>query len=318
MSINRQNIIKLSPLGFGCAPVMGRIGKKHSLRAMSEAFDLGVTHFDVARSYGFGSAENIVGFFAKGQRDKVTITSKFGIVPPDLSITKKQMIAVARNLARVFPDIQGQLKKKSGKLLSERRFDVSYAKECLTKSLSELSSDYIDIYLIHEPDLSFESHREEVVNFLKDSVIAGYIKQWGFAYGTINEYDQINDQMEGIVQCEGNTKTLHSFNNVNRDNKQIIVTRPFSGGQIDDFILNKIINKYELLGIFNECSATFAELQLCIAHKISGENGSVLCSMFSSEHILSNVMAIYKLETNKHMRYLVDKIFKELIKGNVN
>ena len=61
--------IPLSHLGFGCAPIMGRISKSHALRALAFSFDCGVTHFDVARSYGFGQAEEIVGGFIKGKRD---------------------------------------------------------------------------------------------------------------------------------------------------------------------------------------------------------------------------------------------------------
>ena len=83
-------------LGFGCAPIMGRIGKAQALDAMAEAHALGVTHFDVARSYGFRHAERVVGAFIAGRRDRVSITTKFGVVPPVLSMGTRLLIPAAR------------------------------------------------------------------------------------------------------------------------------------------------------------------------------------------------------------------------------
>ncbi|MFX6040902.1 aldo/keto reductase, partial [Acinetobacter baumannii] len=58
-------------LGFGCAPMLGRVGRKDSLRALAIAYDNGIRHFDVARSYGFGEAEALLGEFLAGKRQHV-------------------------------------------------------------------------------------------------------------------------------------------------------------------------------------------------------------------------------------------------------
>jgi len=44
-------------LGFGCAGLAARLTASESRRLVDVAFDAGVRHFDVARSYGYGRAE---------------------------------------------------------------------------------------------------------------------------------------------------------------------------------------------------------------------------------------------------------------------
>ena len=66
----------VSRLGFGCAPVMGKVGRRQALDAMACAFELGVTHFDIARSYGFGDAEAVLGEFVRGRR--IDIADRIG------------------------------------------------------------------------------------------------------------------------------------------------------------------------------------------------------------------------------------------------
>ncbi len=68
----------LSKLGFGCGSLMARIKQKESVELLETAFEAGITHFDVARSYGYGEAEKAVGAFIADKRDQVTVTTKLG------------------------------------------------------------------------------------------------------------------------------------------------------------------------------------------------------------------------------------------------
>jgi aryl-alcohol dehydrogenase-like predicted oxidoreductase len=52
------------------------------LRLLEAAFDQGVRHFDTAPLYGMGLAEEVLSIFARGRRSDITITSKFGLLPP--------------------------------------------------------------------------------------------------------------------------------------------------------------------------------------------------------------------------------------------
>ncbi|MEI8208227.1 MAG: aldo/keto reductase [Methylococcales bacterium] len=302
-----MNETKLSPLGFGCAPIMGKISKKQAIKAMDLAYDLGVTHFDVARSYGFGRAEKVVGHFIKDKRDKVTVTTKFGVVPPVLNLRTKVIIPIARTISKIYPQIKSRLKNKSGQLLAERNFDVNYARQCLDLSLSELNTDYIDIYLLHEPDKSMLIYPDELITFLEKSVSAGKMRQWGIALGSNDDIEWTDKVLGNVIQFEGNISTLplseHLFNEV----RQKIVTRPFEGG-LTLSTLNSTLVKLDLLGHAQELNVSLSDIALCLSKYIAGKEGTVLCSMFTPEHIRNNVLTINRFTGNEIMIYILDKI----------
>ena len=300
------NSMRFSPLGFGCAPIMGKVGKNQALQAMELAFDLGVTHFDVARSYGFGHAEQVVGQFIKDKRDKVTITTKFGVVPPVLSLRTQTIIPIARTVAKLFPQLKSRLKNKSGQLLAERNFDVTYGRHCLDQSLSELKTDYIDTYLLHEPDKLLLQEPDALIDFLEKSVSAGKIKQWGFAFGSIADIAWADTIGGDILQFEGNLCTLPLCGPVLCDVRQRIVTRPFAGGNTDT--LGALLVSLDLLPDLQELNATLSDVALCLASYLAGKNGTVICSMFSPVHIRNNVHAINRLASNEKMLTIIETI----------
>ncbi len=300
--------IQLSALGFGCAPVMGKVGKAQALRAMATAFDLGVTHFDVARSYGFGRAESVLGSFIKGRRDKVTVTSKFGVVPPQLSLRTKAAIPVARMVSKFLPQLKARLKNKSGQLLAVRNFDAAYARLCLDKSLTELATDYIDIYLVHEPDDALMTTPEELCRFLEDCVVAGKIRRWGFAYQSAQDYEWAGVLGGDVIQFEGNAETLPRCGAILDDARQKIVTRPFAGGFAEKPVLQTILQDLQLTATVQELGASLADVSLCLSHVLAGQAGTVLCSMFSSQHIQKNIQAISHYGSDPQMMKVVSEI----------
>lgn len=66
-------------LGFGCSLLTRNNSIKDAILNLEVAYDNGIRHFDIARVYGFGEAETILGKFAKTKRDQITITSKTGL-----------------------------------------------------------------------------------------------------------------------------------------------------------------------------------------------------------------------------------------------
>lgn len=303
-----RNPIQLSPLGFGCAPIMGKVGKSQALRAMSEAFDLGVTHLDVARSYGFGQAEQVVGTFIKERRDKITVTTKFGIVPPHMGIHKRMAIPLARVVTKFFPQINKKIKAQSGRLLSERNFSIAYARKCLDLSLSELATDYIDIYLLHEPDEICMKNKDELCYFLEKSIQAGKIRRWGVAYKSTKDHAWIGNFGADIIQFEGNFQTLPYCSAILNDTRQRIVTRPFIGGIVENQILQIALKDIEFNTLMQKIGASLSDISLCLSHDISGARGTVLCSMFSSSHIKKNVQVLNKFANDCNMMKLISSI----------
>ncbi len=307
-----RNPIALSKLGFGCASVMGKIGRAQALRSMATAYDLGVTHFDVARSYGFGRAESVLGHFIKGRRDKVTITTKFGVVPPVLKMSSRVAIPTARLASQFFPQLKERLKKKSRELLYEHNFDVDYARKCLNLSLTELSTDYIDIYLIHEPDLSALKNPDELSLFLDHAVIEGKIRRWGIAYKSAKDYVSESSLKGDIIQFEGNFQTLPLCSEILSDQRQRIVTRPFIGGYGINSIDNILKNTEKFQGI----GVSSSDISLHLALELAGEFGSVVCSMFNSAHIEENINKVNSLIGMRGNNNKYRNLFTEINKSN--
>ncbi len=93
-----------SALGLGCWALGGRDwggsqDLQTSLRVLHCAYDLGVTHFDTAQSYGAGLSEQLVGKALRGKRENVFIASKASCRPG--SAMKK---AVEQSLKRMRTD----------------------------------------------------------------------------------------------------------------------------------------------------------------------------------------------------------------------
>ncbi len=58
-----------SAIGLGAAPLSSRTSHKESIQVLNEAFDLGITFYDTATSYGQGESEKIIGKVFEKKRD---------------------------------------------------------------------------------------------------------------------------------------------------------------------------------------------------------------------------------------------------------
>lgn len=95
-------------LGFGCAALP--VDQPRIARAiLDHAFELGIRHFDVARLYGYGEAERILGDFLRGIRSEVTITTKCGLILRVRTITETLKARTIRELNR-FPPVEDALR----------------------------------------------------------------------------------------------------------------------------------------------------------------------------------------------------------------
>jgi D-threo-aldose 1-dehydrogenase len=160
---------KTSRLGYGCTNLMGAIDRQASLRLLEAAFDAGIRHFDVAPSYGEGQAEGCVGEFLGRHRGEVTVTTKYG-APREKSTG---LIGLVKSALR------------SGKAHGGRLgFDAAHAKQSLERSLKELGTDRIDVWLLCDltaDDLRHDAQDEQLLRLMEDSVAAGTIGTFGVA-----------------------------------------------------------------------------------------------------------------------------------------
>jgi aryl-alcohol dehydrogenase-like predicted oxidoreductase len=147
---------------------------------LEAAHEAGITHFDTARSYGFGEAESAVGEFLSRHRDSVTVATKLGMVPPRRSRALGAAKTVARAAVRRAPAARRLLRRGAGTMVQSGRFDPAEARASLDTSLRELGAETVDLLLLHEvrpADLDTEGLYE----FLERSVREGKVRYFGIA-----------------------------------------------------------------------------------------------------------------------------------------
>ncbi len=159
MHYNRcgQSGLKLPPISLGLWHNWGGVDVFENARAMiHRAFDLGVTHFDLANNYGppYGSAEETFGRILakdlKAYRDELVISTKAGW--------------------DMWPGPYGDY--------GSRKYLVA----SLDQSLKRMGLDYVDIFYHHRPDP--ETPLQETMGALDFAVRSGRA-----LYAGISQYD---------------------------------------------------------------------------------------------------------------------------------
>lgn len=144
--------LTLPVVGFGCMGLTGTYGtvdRDRSLDLLRCAFDLGVRHFDTADIYGHGENERIIAGALKGQRDQITIGTKFGFVMSS---------------------------EKYGRKVCG---DPSYVRAACEQSLKRLCTDYIDVFYYHRVDPTVPI--QDTVGAMQDLVTEGKVRFIGLS-----------------------------------------------------------------------------------------------------------------------------------------
>jgi aryl-alcohol dehydrogenase-like predicted oxidoreductase len=120
----------VSAIGLGCMSLSYAYGVpppvEHGERILLAALDAGVTMFDTAALYGFGTNEELVGRVLKPHRGKITLASKGGMAGVDVAGDGK--------LVRVIDGLPATIRKNC------------------EDSLRRLQTDVIDLYYLHRFD----------------------------------------------------------------------------------------------------------------------------------------------------------------------
>jgi aryl-alcohol dehydrogenase-like predicted oxidoreductase len=172
--------VRASALGFGCSAIMGRVGRRASLAALTAAYDAGITFFDTARSYGYGESEALLGEFLRGRRDSVLLSTKFGILPAATSPLKRALKPFARTLLRLAPSARQAMQRQLAAQSSPGHFSVAALHTSLDASLRALRTDYVDFLFLHEAPVSVLQQQDLLVA-LENLVTAGKIRRFGIA-----------------------------------------------------------------------------------------------------------------------------------------
>ncbi len=274
--------VAVSRLGFGCASVMGRKGRRQSVTALDAAFAAGIRHFDVARAYGFGEAEKLLGAFAAGRRQEMTIASKFGIAATTPGAVQKLLKPLLRTALDLLPGLGKAVTARAQNTLVRGLYDAATARASLQTSLEMLGTDYLDMAFFHEPPGRLDG-AEATIDMLEGMKREGSLRAWGLS-GTVAEITALADSLPcspDVLQfdcalfdpCYG--RLLSSY----RD-RPVLICAPFGGrgaaaalarlnatlpmdrAQFHAFTLRKILDDFPL--------------------------AAVVCSAFTPDHIRAN------------------------------
>ncbi len=183
---------RIPVLGFGCSALTGT-SRKIADRLLHTAFDSGMRHFDVARYYGYGESEGILGTFLKSRRAEVTITTKFGIQPPRRSSALGFAVRAGRRILRMLPSARKMVQTRTQGLVKSGAFSVEDARSSLETSLRELGTDRIEFYLLHDYVVDGQPD-DGLVAFLDGAVAAGKVGRFGIATGIENVLRALQSQ----------------------------------------------------------------------------------------------------------------------------
>ena len=145
-----QTGIEVSAIGVGCWEIGGGYGsieEQEFTAAVHTALDLGITCFDTAEAYGFGASERSLAKALGDRRKDAVVVTKFGI---------------------------GYKEAPNYRDSSRERVMVS-----IEKSLKNLNTDYVDVYMVHWPDLN--TPLDETMRALDDIVQQGKARAIGIS-----------------------------------------------------------------------------------------------------------------------------------------
>jgi D-threo-aldose 1-dehydrogenase len=180
-------------LGFGCAYLT-----PENINVLEAAYDAGIRHFDVARSYGSGLTEGMLGRFLRRHRAEITLTSKYGIRPPFSHPLHAAARAILKPLVRRIrrkPVIESKL---GAAVLSNQKaaFTGAEAMSSLNLSLRNLGVDRLDIFLMHEAEPA-DLTDPSLMAALQDAVGAGKIGAFGVG-GKAAHLDRLRTEQPGF------------------------------------------------------------------------------------------------------------------------
>lgn len=138
-----------SRIGFGCGRLAGGGAARASIQLIERARELGITHFDVAPSYGLGFAEDVLGEALAGDPD-ATVTTKAGIGRPANAGLKTLGRQLLRPLLSATPAIRRRLGARATGA-PRGQFGPAQVEASVAESLRRLRRDRVDALLLHEP-----------------------------------------------------------------------------------------------------------------------------------------------------------------------
>ncbi|KAJ2402523.1 hypothetical protein GGI23_000652 [Coemansia sp. RSA 2559] len=148
--------VRLPRIGLGTmgmSAVFGPTDDEQSVKVLERAIGLGCTFWDTADFYGLGHNEKLLSRVLKENRDKVFLSTKFGLV------LRKPEEDPPKAFAYYITGFNGKRE---------------FVRESLHQSLERLGTDYVDMYMIARIDRS--TPLEETVGAMAELVKEGKVR----------------------------------------------------------------------------------------------------------------------------------------------
>lgn len=140
--------------------------------ALRHCFDVGINFFDSSYAYGWGESEELLGKVLRGRRDQAVICTK---VPPS------------------------DRPRHDGDPGERVAFTDENLRDRLDGALRRLGTDYIDLFLLHQPDKT--TPLVQLCRSMDDLVNTGKIRYWGVS----NHGPQVLEEMLTIAREAGSS-----------------------------------------------------------------------------------------------------------------
>jgi aryl-alcohol dehydrogenase-like predicted oxidoreductase len=200
-----------------------------------EAFDRGINFFDTADIYGQGDSERLLGKLFRDKRDKVIFCSKAGLTI-NLSQTfirwvKPFVHPILRRWKTAMTQMMVTRQQSEGQC-----FNSNYLRNQIESSLRRLKTDYLDLFLLHNPPKTVSSD-ENVFEMLEKLRQQGMIRFYGISCNTA-EVAMAFMTRDGVacLQVPANIMQSEVLNLVlpaaQEKDLAIISREPFAGGSI--------------------------------------------------------------------------------------
>ena len=205
--------MRVTELCFGCWEIgglfWGPCDAFDARRLLNAAYDAGVRTYDLADVYGNGRSEAIVGRTFGDRRDSLVLVTKAGYLPG------------ADGTQRLYQQ-QAQC------------HEPKYLRQACEMSLWRLETDYIDVYLLHDPPMEVVK-RKGVWNALQRLKEQGKIRAFGVSASAAVGVEAIKNGAE-VVETPFNLLTLQPLDELLPLAKEsgvgILARSPFASGRL--------------------------------------------------------------------------------------
>jgi aryl-alcohol dehydrogenase-like predicted oxidoreductase len=155
--------VQASEVGFGVwtvsMPWWGIKDVEFGKKLLRKAYDLGITMFDTADTYGNGLGETILKDALGDVRSKITIATKFGY-----------------NFYDTKPE------ERKGQVELPHKFEPDFITFALEQSLQRLSTDHVDLWQMHNARMS-HIQRDDLFALMEKFKQQGKVRAYGVALG---------------------------------------------------------------------------------------------------------------------------------------